>query len=362
MENRAVADLLSQARGETPADMVIKNASVVNLFSGRIEETSVALGGGLVVGLGDEYEGLETVDIAGAYLVPGFIDGHIHIESTLLCPAQLARVMVPHGTGAIIADPHEIANVMGIDGVRAMLNASEGLPMDFLFMIPSCVPATHLETAGAALDADALEQMAFWPRVLGLAELMNFPGAVNGDPSVLDKLAVFKGRPIDGHAPLLKGPDLNAYVTAGPQSDHECTNPEEAREKLERGLWIMMRQGTTAKDMDALLPVLNKTTERRCMLVSDDRHPDDLAHKGHLDHLLRRTVAAGIDPITALRLVTLNPARRFGLDGLGAVAPGYRANLVEVGDLSRFKVNRVWHQRRPGGPKRPGGGIQRSGL
>ena len=213
-------------------------------------------------------------------------------------------------------------------------------------MVPSCVPATHLETSGAVLEADALSEMAYWPRVLGLAELMNFPGALGGDPKVMDKVAAFEGRPIDGHAPLLSGRALNAYVLSGPQSDHECTNQAEALEKLERGLWIMIRQGTTAKDMDALLPLVNPVTERRCMLVSDDRHPDDLAEKGHLDHLLRRCVASGMNPVSALRLVTLNPARRFGLGGLGAIAPGYQANLVELKDLKGFEVNRVWHRGR----------------
>jgi adenine deaminase len=336
-------ELLEIARGEAPADLVIENARVVNVFSGRLESARVAIAGGVIAGLGDLYQGRETVDLGGRYLAPGFIEGHLHIESTLLSPAQLSKVLAPHGTTSVVADPHEIANVMGADGVRAMINGSENLPLTFFFTAPSCVPATHLETAGAALNAEELEKIAYWPRVLGLAELMNFPGAIQGDPEVLAKVDAFANKPIDGHAPMLSGPALNAYLLAGPDSDHECITLEEGREKLERGMYIMIRQGTSAKDMEALLPLVNQVSERRCMLVSDDRHPDDLFHKGHLDHLLRKAVKDGLDPISALRLVTINPAERFALKGYGAIAPGYRADLVELADLESFEVNRVWN-------------------
>jgi adenine deaminase len=251
-------------------------------------------------------------------------------------------VVAPRGTSLVIADPHEIANVMGLAGVRAMIQASRSLPVRFLFNAPSCVPATGLETAGAELGPEAVAEMAGWEGILGLAEVMNFPGTVAGDPAVLAKIAAFSGRPIDGHAPLLTGKALNAYLTAGPHSDHECSQPQEAAEKLARGMWLMIRQGTSAHNLADLLPVVNRYSERRCLLVSDDRHPHTLAREGHLDDLLRRAVAAGLDAVSALRMVTLNPARCFGLSGWGAVAPGYVADLVVVEDLQGFRVRQVF--------------------
>jgi adenine deaminase len=340
-QRQALAERLAVARGEAPADLVLAGGRVVNLFSGGVEELDVAVHQGRVVGLG-AYQGLERLDLGGAYLAPGFIEGHLHVESTLLCPAQLARAVSPRGTTALVADPHEIANVMGLDGIEAMLQGSEGLPVTFYFNTPSCVPATHLEDAGAVLEAADLLQAARHPRVLGLAEVMNFPGLLYGDPGVLDKVMAFAGRPIDGHAPLLSGLGLNAYLTGGPQSDHECTQLAEAAEKLARGMWLMIRQGTSAQNLADLLPLVTAYSERRCLLVSDDRHPDTLAHDGHLDDLLRLAVAHGLGPLTALRLVTLNPARRFGLAGQGAVAPGYAADLVVLEDLKDFKVRQVF--------------------
>ena len=337
----ALTSLLAVSRGEQPADLVLGGGQVVNLFDGRLEQVDVALHQGLVAGLGS-YQGRERVELEGRYLAPGFIEGHLHVESTLLSPARLAQAIAPRGTSLVVADPHEIANVMGLAGVRAMLEGSAGLPVTFLFMAPSCVPATHLETSGARLEVEDLKEMAAWPRILGLAEMMNFPGALNGDPQVLDKLLAFAGRPIDGHAPLLSGPGLNAYVAAGPDSEHECTRLAEAREKLARGMWIMIRQGTSAHNLRELLPLVTPLTERRCLLVSDDRHPDDLAHQGHLDDLLRRAVGEGLDAISALRLVTLNPARRFGLTRRGAVAPGYVADLVVLEDMRHFRVHEVY--------------------
>ena len=341
-EKQLLQERLAAARGEMPADLVLAGGRVVNLFDGRVEEVSVAVHQGLVVGLG-AYEGRRRVDLEGGYLVPGFIDGHLHVESTMLTPAQLARVLCARGTAAVVADPHEIANVMGLEGVRDMLAASQGLPVDFFFMAPSCVPATHLETAGAELAAADLLQLTDHSRLLGLAEVMNFPGVVAGDGDMLDKLLAFASFPRDGHAPGLAGRDLNAYLVAGPDSDHECTVLAEAREKLARGMWIMIRQGTAEHNLDALLPVVDAQSERRCLLVSDDKHPGDLARNGHLDATLRLAVSRGLDPVTALRLVTLNPARRFGLAGRGAVAPGYRADLVVLEDLEQFQVRQVFH-------------------
>lgn len=341
-EKRLLQERLAAARGEIPVDLVLAGGRVVNLFDGSIEELEVAVHRGVVVGLGS-YEGRQRVELDGAYLVPGFIDGHLHVESTMLTPAQLARVLCARGTAAVVADPHEIANVMGLEGVRDMLAASEGLPVNFYFMAPSCVPATHLETAGAELSAADLLQLVDHPRLLGLAEVMNFPGVVAGDDGMLDKLLAFADRPRDGHAPGLGGRELNAYLVGGPDSDHECTVLAEAREKLARGMWLMIRQGTAEHNLDDLLPLVDARNERRCLLVSDDKHPGDLARNGHLDATLRRAVSRGLDPVSALRLVTLNPARRFGLAGRGAVAPGYRADLVVLEDLEQFKVRQVFH-------------------
>jgi adenine deaminase len=335
-------DRLKAARGEKPADLVFKGGRVVNVFTGRIERTSLAVHRGRVVGLGD-YQGRQEVKLGGAYLAPAFIEGHIHVESTLLAPAELARLMVPHGTAALVGDPHEIGNVMGIAGVEAMLAASRNLPMTFYFMAPSCVPATPLEDSGADLEAADLSRLARHRRVLGLAEMMNFPGAAGGDPEVLAKLHAFRRQPRDGHAPLLSGKQLNAYIAAGPQSEHEATLYSEGAEKLARGMWLMIRQGTSAKNLAELLPLVNSRTERRCLLVSDDVQADTLARRGHLDHLLKLAVAGGLDPVTALRLVTLNPARRFGLAGRGGLAPGYRADLVVLDDLKEFQVGQVYH-------------------
>lgn len=336
-----LARLIRAARGMEPADVVFTGGRLVNVFSGRIEETGLAVAEGRIVGLGD-YSGRETVDLKGAYVLPGLMEGHFHVESSLLCPAELARAVCPRGTSFIAADPHEIANVLGAAGVKAMLAASAGLPVTFGYLAPSCVPATHLETTGAALDAPELADLADGPGILGLAEMMNYPGVLMGDPQVLAKLEVFQGKVIDGHAPLLAGRDLNAYVLAGPDSDHECSRLEEAAEKLARGMWIMIREGTSAHNLADLLPVVTPRTLRRCLLVSDDRHPDDLAHEGHCDALLRRAVGLGLDPVSAVTMLTLNPARRFGLAGRGALAPGYAADLTVVEDLKDFPVRAVY--------------------
>lgn len=340
-EREQLAARLRVARGDEPADLLLAGGKVVDVFSGKVQEVDVALFDGVIAGLGD-YEAKRKVDLKGAFLTPGFIEGHLHIESTMLCPAQLALAVAPHGTSLIVADPHEIANVMGLQGIRAMLKNSQGLPVTFYFNAPSCVPATRLETAGADLGPEELAQTLSWKRILGLAEVMNFPGAVAGDSDVLDKIIAFKGRPIDGHAPLLSGKGLDAYLLAGPNSDHECTELAEAAEKLAKGMWVMIRQGTAAHNLSDLLPMVTPLSERRCLLVSDDRHPDDLAREGHLDAILKMAVAKGLDPMIALRLVTLNPARRFMLKRRGAIAPGWAADLVVLEDLSGFQVRQVY--------------------
>ncbi len=338
-----LADLLAVARGDQPADLLFTNGRVVNVFTGDVEDLDVAVFGPWIAGLGESYDAARVVDLQGAFLVPGLIDAHVHIESSLATPPEFARAVVPRGTTTVVCDPHEIANVHGLDGMNFMLEASEGLPLSVFVMASSCVPATHLSTAGAALDAEALAGLLAHPRVLGLAELMNFPGTIHGDPGVLAKLDRFAGRVVDGHAPGVSGKALNAYVAAGPRSDHECTTPEEATEKLRRGLHVFLREASNAKNLKALMPALTPTNRRRVSLCTDDRQPADLLDEGGIDAMLRTLMAGGMAPTDAIPLATLNPAEYFGLHDRGAIAPGRRADLlVVVGDLGRMDVREVY--------------------
>ncbi len=334
-------DLIAAARGEIFPDLVIRNVKVVNVFTCEIMDTEVAIYGDRIAGLGIGYEGRNVLDAEGSFLVPGFIESHFHIESTMLRPSELARLIVPRGTTCLVADPHEIANVSGYEGVEFLLSDSEGLPLDLFIMAPSCVPATEFETAGAQINTREIEKLFNHSRVLGLAEVMNYPGVILGDEEVLSKIMTSRGKPVDGHAPLVTGKQLNAYVAAGIQSDHECTSVEEALEKVRLGMRIMIREGTGAHDLDNLLPAISSANSRRFMLATDDRHADELATFGHMDHLLRKAVSSGIDPAEALRMVTLNPAEYFRLFDRGAVAPGYLADLVLVEDLESFKALKV---------------------
>ncbi len=336
-----LARFLAVARGDEPADVALRNGRVVDLFGVEIIEADVGLSAGRIVGWG-RYEASKSIDLAGGYLAPSFIDGHIHLESTLLTPASFAQTVVPWGTGAVVADPHEIANVLGLGGIDYMLAASRDLPLDVFLMASSCVPATPLETSGARLTAEDLQRLLRRRRVLGLAEVMNFPGLVAGDAALLDKVLAFQERVIDGHAPLLKGLALNAYAAAGPASDHECTETAEAQEKLRTGLRIMIRQGSTARNLRDLLPVVTSVNSRRMMFVTDDRHPDELLAAGHLNPLLAEAVTLGLNPIIALQMVTLNPAEYFGLKDRGAIAPGRAADLVVLEDLAEFKPRMVF--------------------
>ncbi len=329
------------ARGEEAADLVISGAQVVNVFSGEIYPSDVAIADGLVVGVGP-YKGRETFDAAGGYVVPGFTDAHIHLESSCLTVPEFARAVVPMGTTTVVTDPHEIANVLGLAGIRYMLESSEGLPLEVLLMLPSCVPATELETSGARLDAEDLAPLLTHRRVLGLAEVMNYPAVIAGEPRVLAKIAAAHDRFVDGHAPCLTGHDLCAYVGAGIRSDHECTTSQEAMEKLRLGMQVFIREGSVAKNMAALLPAVTPSTAARFGLVSDDRHPTDLLAEGHMNGLLRKAVAQGLPPVTAIRMVTSNPAVFFSLRDVGAIAPGYRADLVLLEDLDEFRVRAVW--------------------
>lgn len=338
----ALVDRLAVARGDRAADLVLRGGKVVNVLTAEIESIDVAVHEGTIVGLGDDYEGDREVHLDGRYVLPGFVDAHVHVESSLVTPPEFARAVLPRGTTTVVSDPHEIANVHGMEGVRYMLDASEGLPLSIFVMASSCVPATPMGTAGAELSLADLEELARHPRVLGLAEVMNFPGAVQGAPDVLAKIATFDGRPVDGHAPGVKGRDLNAYIVAGPGSDHESTTPEEATEKLRRGLFLFLREATNARNLVDLLPSLTPGNMARVALCTDDRQPADLLDDGGIDGMLRALMRTGMDPVEALRLATLNPCAHFGLRDRGAVAPGRRADLVVTSDLISLPIEEVW--------------------
>ncbi len=333
--------LIQVARGDAPADLLLKGARVLDVFTGEFVRRDVAVAAGWVVGFGAQ-RAREVVDLAGRYLVPGFIDSHVHIESSQLSPAEFARAVLPRGTTCVIADPHEIANVLGLTGIRYMLSATQGLPLRTFFMAPSCVPASPLETSGAELSAADIREVLSWERVLGLGELMNFPGAISGDPKVLAKVEAARGRPIDGHAPGLSGPALWAYVLAGPRTDHECTDLGEAAGKLSAGVHILIREGTTARNLAALLPLLSWRTAPFLHFCTDDRHPETLLYQGHMDDVLRKAIAGGAAPELVYSAATLHAARAYGLADLGAIAPGYRADFVVLTDPDRVEVERVY--------------------
>ncbi len=338
---RKVQQKLSVARGERPAELLFKNARVVNVFSGEIHQTNVAVEDGRIVGFGD-YRARTIINLRGAYLAPSLIDGHFHVESSMLTAPEFARAVVPHGTGAVVIDPHEYANVLGLDGIRYVLESSKNLPVDFFIMLPSCVPATHLETAGACLTADDLRLMIGDERIAGVAELMNFPGVFLGTKSELAKIAAGKGKCIDGHAPGLRGKNLNAYALAGVRSDHESVEVEEAREKLRLGMHILLREGSTERNLKHLLPLLNAHNSQNCSFATDDKLAGDLVNEGHLDHAVRVAIKGGIPAITALQIATINPARHYRLQNLGAIAPRYWADFVVFDDLKNFRVRQTY--------------------
>ena len=325
---------------------LLKNGVVVNVFTGELERANVLLEGSRILGVGDygEQEADEVRDVTGKYICPGFIDGHIHIESTMLLPSEFARVAVPHGTTAVMADPHEIANVCGAQGISFMLEASEEIPLTVYIMLPSCVPATGFDESGARLDAGDLEPFYAHPRVLGLAEMMNYPGVIAGDKEVMEKISAARrrGLPVNGHAPLLSGKNLDRYIGAGIGDDHECSSAEEAMERIRKGQRVMIRQGTAAPNLRDLLPMFEEPWAHRCLLVSDDKHPADLLRYGHVDDMIRRAAAAGKSAVTGIRMATLGAAECFGLRGVGAVAPGYRADLLVLGDLDTVSVEDVY--------------------
>jgi len=332
---------IEAAHGEKPADLVLNNARVVNVFSGDIHETNIAIFDGIIVGLGD-YEGRANIDLGGKYVCPGFIDGHVHLESSMVTPSEFARAAVPVGTTTVVADPHEIANVLGLDGIRFMMEASRNLPLSVYIMLPSCVPSTDMETSGAKLYSPDIEMLLNQDQVLGMAEMMNFPGVIFRDKEVLEKIRIAKWKRVDGHAPLLSGKDLAAYITAGIKSDHECTRLDEAREKLRNGMYIMIREGTTAKNLMELLPLVNDLNAHKCMFVTDDRYPADLIDDGHINAIVKRAISLGMEPIRAIQMATINTAEYFQLKKLGAVSPGYIADLLVLDDLECVSVGQVY--------------------
>ncbi len=337
--------VLDAATGRRPCDLNIVHCTVVDVFQGTlIPDSVVSIASGLIVGVNDGLAALQTFDAQGLFLAPGFMDSHVHIESSLLNPAEYASVVVPRGTTAVAADPHEIVNVLGYEGMNYMLRTSELLPLDVYLTVPSCVPATNFDSSGASLFASDMHQFAREDRVLGLGEVMNFPGVLGAETTLLDKIALFKEarKAIDGHAPGLRGSFLSAYISTGIRSDHESTSAEEAAEKIAKGMYVMIREGSAARDLEALLPAVTPNNSRRFLLCSDDRHPTDLVREGHIDRMLRLLVAGGVQPIDAIRMATLNPAERYGLSQSGAVAPGYTADLVLLGDLKDFQVQRVF--------------------
>jgi adenine deaminase len=334
-------DRIRVAHGEGKADLLIKNGRVVDVFSGQIEKKEVAIYDGTIVGFGD-YRAKKVVDVNGQFLCPGLIDGHVHIESSMVTIPEFARAVVPHGTTSVVIDPHEIANVLGVRGIRFMAESAKNVPLNVFIMIPSCVPATHLETSGATLTSSDIKRLLREPWAIGLAEMMNFPGVIFRNPEVLKKIEVARGKRIDGHAPLLTGKELYAYLTAGIRSDHECTTAFEAKEKLKNGMWIMVREGTAAKNLKDLLPLVTPENSRRFFLVSDDRHPKDLLEEGHVDSIVRKAISLGCDPILAIQMATINAAEYFRLDYLGAIAPGFHADLIIFDQLSRFEVTKVF--------------------
>jgi adenine deaminase len=338
---RPLSDLISQGRGDVPADLVLKGGQVFDLVTGEMVPGDVAICGDTIVGIGETYEGSAEIDVAGRTLVPGFIDTHLHIESSLVTPFEFDRCVCPRGVTTAICDPHEIANVVGVPGIEYFLQASARTIMDIRVNLSSCVPSTEMETAGARIEADDLAALRDHPRVIGLAEFMNYPGVLHRDPGALAKLEAFRGRHIDGHAPLLSGRDLNAYIAAGIRTEHEATSPEEAREKLQKGMRVLIREGSVSKDMAALRPLLTERTSPYMCLCTDDRNPLDIAEYGHLDYMIRWMIANGTPALAAYRAASLSAAEAFGLKDRGLVAPGRRADIVALGDLASCEAELV---------------------
>ncbi len=343
MNKNKLKELIDAAAGRTPCELVLKNCKVIDVFSHKIIEGNVGIHKGIIVGIGD-YEGIDTMDLHGKYLSPGFIDGHIHIESSYISPEELGKLLVPCGTTTIIADPHEIVNVSGLDGLDYMIDASNNTKLDVKFMLPSCVPATPFENSGAVIHAEDMVDHIGKEEILGLGEFMDFPGVINATSMVTDKLelAINKGKLIDGHSPGISGKNLNAYILPGIHTEHESGSVKDMRDRLERGMYILLRHGSACHELEFLIKEVTEQNSRRCLFCSDDRQPKTILEDGHLDNHLRISVNNGIDPITAIQMATLNAAECFRLTDRGAIAPGYRADLVVIDDLKNFKISTVF--------------------
>jgi adenine deaminase len=338
-----IKDRIAFAKGAREADLLLTNAQLINVLSARVEPQTIAIAQGQVVGFG-EYPAKEVLDLKGKFLAPGFIDAHVHIESSMVGVGGYARAVIPHGVTTVVTDFHEIANVMGIKGIHLMREGIGAIPLNLYCMLPSCVPATPLETSGAEIQAEDLKDLMKEDWIKGLGEMMNFPGVIHGDPDVLKKIEIARNKRIDGHAPGLSGKELSAYISAGISSDHECTTRAEAEEKLSKGMYINIREGSTAKNLEELLPIVTPLNARRCMFVTDDCHPADLITKGGVDQCIRKAIHLGLDPVIAIQMATINPARYFPLPRIGAIAPGYQADLVVIEDLDKCRISQVFKQ------------------
>jgi len=341
-----LANLISVAKGELPADLILANARVVNVFTGEIKPGNVAICGDRIAGVGDYHQAKQVLDLRDKYLAPGLINGHTHLESSMLDIGQYARAVVPRGTLAVVTDLHEIANVCGLEGIRYVLRSARRLPLELFLMAPSCVPATHLETSGASLEPQALRQVLRWRGCIGLGEVMNFPGVLSANESILSKIDLARGKVVDGHAPGVTGKNLSAYIAAGIYSDHESVSLDEARDKLRQGMYVMIREGSSEKNLDALLPLVTDKTYKRCLFVVDDRSCVDLLRDGDIDAVVRKAIRSGLDPVRAIQMATINAAEYFRLARLGAIAPGYIANLIVIDDLSGLSVDMAFYHGR----------------
>ena len=337
-------ELISVAKGDRPADLLLKNTRIINTFVGEIEQGNVAIYGDRIAGIGDYDKAEEIIDLQGAFLAPGLLNGHTHIESSMLHPAQYARAVVPRGTLTVVTDLHEITNVCGFEGIRFVLNWAKKMPLDMLVMAPSCVPATHLETSGAQVGSAEIKKLMAYRSVIGLGEMMNFPGVINGDEEVLNKITASQGKVIDGHAPGLNGKELNAYLAAGIMSDHESTMLEEGREKLRKGMYLMIREGSSEKNLDTLLPLVTDNTYNRCLFVVDDRSCSDLLHDGDIDAVVRKAISRGMEPVRAIQIATINTAQYFRLYNRGGIGPGYIADLITITDLPKLAIDKVFYK------------------